>query len=62
MKLTISRSKNSTSFYVHESYRNEKGHSTTRVVEKLGTAEFIKSYISHLNIVNFVPQYLSIKY
>ena len=43
MKLTISRSKNSTSFYVHESYRNEKGHSTTRVVEKLGTAEFIKS-------------------
>ena len=43
MKLTISRSKNSTSFYVHESYRNEKGHSTTRVIEKLGTAEFIKS-------------------
>ena len=32
----------------------EKGHKVGRLGDE--------SYISHLNIVNFVPQYLSIKY
>ena len=42
MKLTISRSKNSISFYLAESYRNEKGHSTTRTLEHIGTEQSIK--------------------
>ena len=42
MKLTISRSKNSISFYLAESYRNEKGHSTTRTLEHIGTEKSIK--------------------
>ena len=37
MKLTISKSANSTSYYVCESYRNAKGHCTSRIVRKLGT-------------------------
>lgn len=42
MKLTISRSKNSVSFYVSESFRDKFGHSTTRTVMKLGTEKSIK--------------------
>ena len=37
MKLTISKSANSTSYYVCESFRNAKGHCTSRIVRKLGT-------------------------
>src|SRR5574344_146142 len=42
MKLTISRSKNSVSFYVSESFRDKFGHSTSRTVMKLGTKKSIK--------------------
>ena len=42
MKLTISRSKNSVSFYVSESFRDKHGNSTTRTVMKLGTEKSIK--------------------
>lgn len=38
MRLQHSKSKNSISYYITEAYRNEKGVSTSRVVEKLGTA------------------------
>ena len=37
MKLSISKSKNSVSFYISESFRNKNGNSTSRVVKKLGT-------------------------
>ena len=42
MKLTISKSKNNTFFYMSESFRNEKGISTTRTVEALGSEKEIK--------------------
>jgi transposase len=37
MRLVISKSKNSISYYVNEAYRNAKGVSTSRIFEKLGT-------------------------
>lgn len=38
MRLQRSKSKNSISYYITEGFRNEKGVSTSRIVEKLGTA------------------------
>ena len=37
MRLVISKSKNSISYYVNEAYRNANGVSTSRIFEKLGT-------------------------
>ena len=37
MKLTISKSKNSESYYISKSYINNQGKSTTKTVRKLGT-------------------------
>lgn len=63
MKLSISKSKNSVSFYISESYRNKNGNSTSRVIQKLGTLaqlqeqlgpdvdvkEWCKEYVRKLN-------------
>lgn len=39
MKLCISKSKNSTTYYIGESYRNDKGLSTTRNICRLGSEQ-----------------------
>lgn len=39
MKLCMSRSKNTVTYYIGESYRDEAGRSTTRTVGKLGTQQ-----------------------
>lgn len=39
MKLTVSKSKNATLYYVQKSYRTESGKSSTRTVERLGSIE-----------------------
>ena len=45
MRLQRSKSKNSISYYITEGFRNEKGLSTSRIVEKLGTAaQIIKEH------------------
>lgn len=45
MRLQRSKSKNSISYYITEGVRNEKGVSTSRIVEKLGTAaQIIKEH------------------
>ncbi len=45
MKLTISKSKNSESFYITKSYINDKGVSTSAVIRKLGTLnELLKEH------------------
>src|SRR5699024_10552533 len=36
MRLQVVKSKNSASFYIVESYRNEEGKSTSRIYKKLG--------------------------
>lgn len=43
MKLTISKSKNSVSFYVQKSIRKSNGTSTTITIEKLGNLEKVKA-------------------
>ena len=43
MKLTISRSKNSASFYVQKSIRKENGSVTTVTVEKLGNLDEVRT-------------------
>ena len=43
MKLTISKSKNATLYYVQKSYRTESGKSSTRTVERLGTIEEVEA-------------------
>lgn len=37
MRVTSTKTKNSESFYITQSYKNNKGHSTSKVVRKLGT-------------------------
>lgn len=45
MKLTISKSAHNTFYYVCESYRNEKGHSTSRTIRKLGSAAELREQL-----------------
>lgn len=39
MKLTVSKSKNSTTYYIQKSIRTDSGKSTTKTVERLGSME-----------------------
>ena len=39
MKLTVSRSKNSASFYVQKTIRKENGSTTTVTIERLGNLD-----------------------
>jgi len=41
MKLTVSKSKNSATFYVQKSIRKSNGSVTTVTIEKLGNADII---------------------
>lgn len=48
MKLTVSKSKNSESFYITKSFRDPKtGRSTAKVVEKLGTRAELEEKLGH---------------
>ncbi len=42
MKLTVSKSKNSTSFYVQKTIRKQNGSVTTVTVEKLGILDEVR--------------------
>ena len=43
MYINTVKSKNAVSYYLCESFRNEKGQTRNRVVEALGNAEYIKN-------------------
>lgn len=43
MKLTVSKSKNSASFYVQKSIRKPNGSVTTVTIEKLGNLEQVRT-------------------
>ena len=43
MKLTVSRSQNSETYYIQKSYRTDSGKSSTKTVERLGSIEEIKA-------------------
>ena len=42
MRLSLVKSKNTTQFYIIESYRDKNGKNTSRIVEKLGNLEEVK--------------------
>ena len=43
MKLTVSRSQNSETYYIQKSYRTDSGKSSTKTVERLGSIEELKA-------------------
>ena len=58
MKLTISKSKNATLYYVQKSYRTESGKSSTRTVERLGTIEEVEARFGKENPMEAVKAYI----
>jgi len=58
MKLTISKSKNATLFYVQKSFRTDSGKSSTRTVERLGTIEEVKARFGEENTIEMVKAYI----
>ena len=58
MKLTISKSKNATLYYVQKSYRTDSGKSSTRTVERLGTIEEVKARFGDDNTIEAVKAYV----
>lgn len=59
MKLTISKSKNATLYYVQKSYRTDSGKSSTRTVERLGTIEEVKARFGEENTMDAVKAYIN---
>lgn len=57
MRLSISKSKNATSYYVIKSIY-ENGKKSTRVVEKLGTAEELEKKLNGQDIVEWANSYI----
>lgn len=58
MKLTVSKSKNATLYYVQKSYRTDSGKSSTRTVERLGTIEEVKARFGEENTLDAVKAYI----
>ena len=58
MKLTISKSKNASLYYVQKSYRTDSGKSSTRTVERLGTIEEVKARFGEENTMDAVKEYI----
>ena len=58
MKLTVSRSKNATLYYVQKSYRTDSGKSSTRTVERLGTLEEVKARFGEENTIEAMKEYV----
>lgn len=58
MKLTVSKSKNATLYYVQKSYRTDSGKSSTRTIERLGTIEEVKARFGEENTMDAVKAYI----
>lgn len=58
MKLTISKSKNATLYYVQKSYRTDSGKSSTRTVERLGTEEEVRARFGEENTLEAMKAYV----
>ena len=58
MKLTVSKSKNATLYYVQKSYRTESGKSSTRTVERLGSIGEIEARFGKENTMEAVKEYI----
>ena len=58
MRLLVSKSKNAASLYVQESFRDEKGVSSTRIVEKLGTEKELREKLSGRDPYEWAKEYI----
>jgi hypothetical protein len=59
MKLTISKSKNSASFYVQKSIRKQNGSVTTVTVEKLGNLDEVRSKAAGMDPYVWAQEYVN---
>lgn len=59
MKLTVSRSKNSASFYVQKSIRKENGTVTTITVEKLGNLDEVRTKAGGMDPYVWAQEYVN---
>lgn len=59
MKLTVSRSDNSETYYVQKSYRTDSGKSSTKTVERLGSIEEIKARFGEVDPIGEVKKYIA---
>ncbi len=57
MYINIVKSVNAVNYYLYESYRNEKGQSRTRIVEKLGNEEEIKRRFNVVDVKSWCREY-----
>ena len=58
MKLTISKSKNATLYYVQKSYRTDSGKSSTKTVERLGSIEELKARFGSEDPIGAAKEYV----
>lgn len=61
MKLYIYKSKSSTVLYMAKTYRNDKGKSTSKIVEKLGTLEEVKEKANGEDPISWAKKYIAQK-
>jgi transposase len=59
MKLTVSRSDNSETYYVQKSYRTDSGKSSTKTVERLGSIDEIKARFGDVDPIGEVKRYIA---
>ena len=59
MKLTVSKSKNSASFYVQKSIRKPDGSVTTITIEKLGNLDEVKTRAQGMDPYKWAQEYVN---
>ena len=59
MKLTVSRSKNSETYYIQKSYRTDSGKSSTKTVERLGSMKELQARFGEEETLAKVKEYVS---
>lgn len=58
MKLTVSRSQNSETYYIQKSYRTDSGKSSTKTVERLGSIEELKARFGEADPIGAARAYM----
>lgn len=58
MKLTVSRSKNSETYYIQKSYRTDSGKSSTKTVERLGSMKELQARFGEEDTLTRVKEYV----
>ena len=58
MKLTVSRSQNSVTYYIQKSYRTDSGKSSTKTVERLGSIDDLKARFGEADPIGAARAYM----